>query len=69
MDTPRRNRLDLNKPAELAIRNAMSEVEKLPADAGLTEAIISLQNAFERVADFIDDNEALFNPFEHENLN
>ena len=25
---PRRNRLDLNVPAELAIRNAMQEVEK-----------------------------------------
>lgn len=57
-EIPRRNRLDLNEPAELAIRKAMDEVEKIGADPGLTEAIISLDNAFQRVADFIDAQKA-----------
>lgn len=51
---PRRSRLDLCKPAELAIYNAMQEVEKMPPDVRLTNAIIKLQEAKELVADFID---------------
>lgn len=51
---PRRVRLDLNQPAELAIRKAIKEVEKIGAHPKLTEAVILLNNAFERVADFID---------------
>jgi hypothetical protein len=51
---PRRSRLDLCEPAELAIYNAMQEVEKLGADVKLTEAIVKLQEAKELVADFID---------------
>lgn len=58
MDTlneiPRRIRLDLNEPAELAIHNAMQEVEKIGADVRLTNAIIKLQEAKNLVADFID---------------
>lgn len=54
MDIPRRNRLDLNMPAELAIYEAIQEVEKLPADVRLTNAVIKLQEAKELVSDFID---------------
>lgn len=59
---PRRNRLDLNEPAELAIRNAVSEVEKMPADVRLTNAVVLLDQARWAVADFID-NKKSFNPF------
>lgn len=51
----RRNRLDLNHPAELAIYNAMQEVEKMPPSVKLTEAVIKLQEARNLVADFVDD--------------
>lgn len=51
---PRRSRLDLCEPAELAIYKAMQEVEKMGADVKLTEAIIKLQEAKELVADYID---------------
>jgi hypothetical protein len=55
MEFPRRNRLDLNTPAELAIVNAMYEVEKLGADVKLTEAIILLQKAKDLIADYVDE--------------
>ena len=55
MDTiRRRNRLDLNTPPELAIYNAMQEVEKAGVDVKLTDALIKLEEAKELVADFID---------------
>jgi hypothetical protein len=54
MNTPRRIRLDLNVPAELAIYNAIQEVEKLAPDVRLTNAVIKLAEAKELVADFID---------------
>lgn len=50
----RRNRLDLMTPCELAIYNAMQEVEKMPADVTLTEAVILLGKAKNLVSDFID---------------
>lgn len=50
----RRNRLDLSEPAELAIRKAVDEVEKIGADVRLTKAINLLHKARELVADFID---------------
>lgn len=50
----RRHRLDLNTPAELAIYNAMLEVEKAGADRRLTMASIKLQEAKTFVADYID---------------
>lgn len=40
--------------AELAIHNAMQDVEKLGADILLTQAITKLHEARELVADFID---------------
>ena len=53
---PRRVCLDLNTPAELAIRNAMQEVEYVGADPKLSDAIIHLQNALNSVADYVDAN-------------
>jgi len=52
---PRRSRLDLNTPAELAIHNAIQEVEKIGADIRLTNAQIKLQEAKDLVSDFIDE--------------
>lgn len=54
---PRRNMLDLNTPAELAIYNAMQEVEKAGADTKLTDAIMFLQKAKDCVSDFVDAKE------------
>lgn len=54
ISSPRRSRKDLNVPAELAIYNAMQEVEKVGADERLTNAVIKLQQARNLVADFID---------------
>lgn len=51
---PRRNQLDKCVPAELAIYNAMQEVEKVGADVKLTDAITKLREALNLVADFID---------------
>lgn len=53
-EAPRRIRLDLNVPAELAIRKAVDEVEAMGADPKLTNAVILLGEAREMVADFID---------------
>jgi hypothetical protein len=53
-EIPRRIRIDLMTPAELAIRNAMAEVEKAGADVLLTDAVILLQQAQNKVADFVD---------------
>lgn len=54
MEIPRRNRLDRNTPAELAIRAAVDEVERLSAHTLLTEAVILLSQAREKVADYVD---------------
>lgn len=51
---PRRCRLDLLTPAELAIVNAVDEVEKVGADVRLTNAVIKLGEARNFVADFVD---------------
>lgn len=53
-NTTRRVHLDRCTPAELAIYNAMVEVEKLEADLRLTAAIIKLQEAKDLVGDFVD---------------
>ena len=54
---PRRNRLDLNTPAEKSIYDAMQEVEKLGADVRLTNAVNLLVQARNLVADFVDGTE------------
>lgn len=53
-DFPRRNKIWLNTPAELAIREAMEEVEKVGTDVKLTDAITKLNEALNLVADFVD---------------
>lgn len=61
-DTPRRISVDKNTPAELAIRKAMEEVEMLPADERLTNAVFKLDEARNLVADFIDENPNYYIP-------
>lgn len=51
---PRRSYVDKMTPAELAIYQAMVEVEKLPPDERLTQAMILLGQAREQVADYVD---------------
>lgn len=51
---PRRNRIDLFTPAELAIRACVFEVEKVGAHPLLTEAVILLQQAKDKVAEFVE---------------
>ena len=53
-EIPRRNRLDFNLPAELAIRNAVNEVERLGSDPLLTNCVVILQQAFDLLADYCD---------------
>lgn len=53
-DIPRRNRIDQMTPAELAIRDAMSAVEAAGADVRLTDAVVLLGQAQNKVADFVD---------------
>lgn len=56
-EIPRRIRQDLWIKQEKLIFNAMQEVEKMPADTRLTDAVILLSQAQEKVADFIDSEE------------
>lgn len=63
---PRRSRLDLNTPAELAITNAMQEIEKLPADVRLTDAINLLHQAKQKLSDYVDSKLAIENPLKYE---
>lgn len=51
---PRRNRLDLNTPSEIAISNAMKEVEKAGAHPDLTEVVILLSKAKDLLSDYVD---------------
>jgi len=52
---PRRASIDHLTPAEMAIYNAIQEVEKMAADTRLTNAVLKLQEAKELVSDFIDE--------------
>lgn len=53
-DLPRSCHIELLTPAELAIRNAALEVEKLPADRRLTVAVSLLIAAQRSVANYVD---------------
>ena len=53
-DFPRRSRIDLLTPAEKAIYDAMQEVEEMAADERLTDAVCLLQDAQNKVADYVD---------------
>jgi hypothetical protein len=54
MITTRRNYLHLNEKSEMAIYDAIQEVEKLGADEKLTEAVTLLSKARDLVSDYID---------------
>lgn len=51
---PRRNIISEQHPAELAIGIAMDKIENAGADPLLTDAIFLLQQAKDKVSDFID---------------
>jgi len=51
---PRRCRIDLMTPGELAIRNAVLVVEQAGCHPLLTDAVVLLQQAKEKVADFVE---------------
>jgi len=51
---PRRIRIELLTPAEAAIRAAVDAVEAAGCHELLTEAVILLQQAREKVADYVD---------------
>lgn len=53
-DMPRRCYLDLQTPAEKAIRDAIDEVELIGADPLLTDAVVLLGQALNKVADYTD---------------
>lgn len=53
-DSARRHDLTRWTPAERAINDAVQEVEKAGADARLTDAVTLLQQARQKVADFVD---------------
>lgn len=53
-EIPRRIQFEHLTPAELAIRDAMLKVEELPPHPLLTEAVTLLQQAKDKVADFVD---------------
>lgn len=53
-DLPRRIYVEKMTPAELAIRAAVHEVEKAGAHPLLTQAVMLLGEAKERVADYVD---------------
>jgi hypothetical protein len=52
--SPRRIRIDLYTPAETAIRNAVLAVEEAGCHPFLTEAVNLLQQAKEKVADYVE---------------
>ena len=53
---PRRCRIDLHSPAEKAILDAMQVVEGMEAHEKLTEAAVLLQQALDRVSDYVDES-------------
>ena len=56
MNIPRRIILDQNTDLEIDIRIIISRIEKMPAHPSLTGAIMNLQEAFEHLADYNDQN-------------
>lgn len=55
---PRRIDILRNTPAELAIRAAVDAVERMGAHTLLTEAVVLLGQALNKVADYVDEQEA-----------
>jgi hypothetical protein len=52
---PRRSCIYLLTPAEKSVRDAMQAVEAVGADVRLTEAVVLLQQAKEKLADYFDE--------------
>ena len=55
MTTPRKCRLDLATPPEVALREALGAVEAMPADVRLTKAGQKIVEALDLVGDYVDD--------------
>jgi hypothetical protein len=55
-EIPRRIRLDRMTTAEKIIFDAVQEVERVGADVRLTDAVILLKQARDKVADYVDEN-------------
>ncbi len=55
----RRIQLDHFEPSEIAIYNAMQEVEKIGADLRLTQAVTLLAEARNLVADYIEEKKLI----------
>jgi hypothetical protein len=53
-EIPRRCYLDKMVPAERAIYDAMQAVEAMPADVRLTDAVMLLGQAKDKVSDYVD---------------
>lgn len=53
---PRKACLDKLEPAEKAIYDAMQKVEEMPADVRLTDAGVLLKQAFDKVAEYVDNS-------------
>ena len=51
---PRRAYIDLLVPAEKAIHDAIALIEKLEPDERLTDAIVFLSKAHDKVSDYVD---------------
>lgn len=54
---PRRNRIDLDTEAESAIRNAIDAVERAGAHPLLTDAVVLLGEAKDKVSDYVEREE------------
>lgn len=54
---PRRSKMYLMVPAEIAIQEAIWKVESVGADNRLTEAVILLAKARDLISDYLDENE------------
>jgi hypothetical protein len=55
---PRRSRLDLLSTGERAVYDAVQAVEGMGADPLLTDAVVLLQQARDKIADFVDGRRA-----------
>ena len=55
MTIPRKIRLDLMTPPEVALRAAMAAVEAMPADTRLTNASVKVGEALALVSDYVDE--------------
>ncbi len=55
MTMPRKIRLDLATPPEVALRAALDAVEAMPADTRLTAAVVKVAEALDLVSSYVDE--------------